>query len=207
MDKLFKGVLDFRQEDFEAQKELFAKLGRRQKPHTLFIGCSDSRVVPTLITRTNPGELFIIRNIANMVPPFHATEDYAATRSALEYAVLVLDVDSIVVCGHSDCGGCEALQQPAESLSHLPFTRKWLEISREVPGRVTQLMKGDTPQERKYLTEQVNILVQMRNLRTYPSIQERVTAGALRILGWYYVIETGEVFNFNDGPGHFELVE
>lgn len=206
MDKLFRGVLEFRQEDFEAQKELFARLEREQKPHTLFIGCSDSRVVPTLITRTNPGELFLIRNIANMVPPHHATDEFASTRSALEYAVQVLDVDSIVVCGHSNCGGCAALQTPVEQLEHLPYTRKWLEISAEVPGRVARLMRGDSPEEREVLTEQVNILVQMRNLLTYPFVREKVEAGSLKIYGWYYVIATAEVYNFDDESGHFELI-
>jgi carbonic anhydrase len=207
MDKLFKGVLEFRQEDFEAQKDLFNSLGRRQRPHTLFIGCSDSRVVPSLITRTNPGELFVVRNIANTVPPSRATDEFAGTQSAIEYAVQALEVDTIVICGHSNCGGCEAMNQSPASLENLPHTRKWLEISAEVPVRVERLMKGDTTEEREYLTEQVNILVQMKNLLTYPYIKEKVAAGAVRILGWYYIIDTGEVFNFNDTTGHFERVE
>lgn len=207
MDKLFKGVLEFRQEDFEKQKALFNRLGRRQRPHTLFIGCSDSRVVPSLITRTNPGELFVVRNIANTVPPNRTTDEFAGTQAAVEYAVQALEVDSIVVCGHSNCGGCEAMNLPSTSLEHLPHTRKWLEISAEVPVRVARLMKGESAEEREFLTEQVNILVQMRNLLTYPYIKDKVAAGDLRILGWYYIIDTGEVFNFNDETGHFELVE
>jgi len=207
MEKLFKGILDFQSEDFEAHKDLFSELGRGQKPHTLFIGCSDSRVVPTMITKTNPGELFLVRNIANIVPPCNLKDKFVGTASVLEYAVLSLDVDTIVVCGHSNCGGCHALNQPPEDLEHMPNLRMWLDIISEVPERVNRLMTSDRPAEREWITEKVNILVQMKNLLTYPYIKDRVEAGTLKILGWYYIIETGEVYNFNDGTGHFEIVE
>jgi carbonic anhydrase len=205
-DRLFKGYMKFRREDFVRHRELFRKLGRKQTPHTLFIGCSDSRVVPNLITRSHPGELFIVRNVANIVPPYRQTEEYVATTSAIEYAVQVLKVDSIVVCGHSNCGGCAALNAPDESLEHLPHVRKWLEISREVRPRVDRLLSGDTPEEREWLTEQVNVLVQMRNLLTFPYIRDRFERGEINIFGWYYIIETGEIFNFNDETQLFEAV-
>jgi carbonic anhydrase len=206
MDKLFRGIMKFRRDDFEQHSELFRELGRQQKPHTLFIGCSDSRVVPNLITGTDPGELFIVRNVANIVPPYRNTEEYVATTSAIEYAVLALNVDTIVVCGHSNCGGCAALNKPAEALAHLPHVRKWLDVSREVKGRVDRLMVGGTPEEREWLTEQVNVLVQMRNLLTYPYVRERYERSELKILGWHYLIETGEIYNFNDETQLFELI-
>ncbi len=206
MEKLFKGIMQFRQEDFEAHRDLFKELGRKQKPHTLFIGCSDSRVVPSLITGSRPGELFIVRNVANIVPPYRKTEEYVATTSAIEYAVQALEVDSIVVCGHSNCGGCAALNLPHEALDHLPHVRKWLEVSRDVRERVDRLMTGDSPEEREWLTEQINVLVQMKNLLTYPYIREKFEAGNLSIYGWHYIIETGEIFNFNDEKGVFELI-
>lgn len=206
MDRLFKGHMKFREEDFESHRELFKELGRTQKPHTLFIGCSDSRVVPNLITQTHPGELFIVRNVANIVPPYRQTEEYVATTSAIEYAVQALEVDTIVICGHSNCGGCAALNLPPEKLDHLPHVRKWLEISKEVKGRVDRLMTDDSPEEREWLTEQINILVQMRNLLTYPYIEEKYRKGALNIYGWHYIIETGEIYNFNDAKEVFELV-
>jgi carbonic anhydrase len=206
MDKLFRGIMKFRREEFERHSELFQELGRHQQPHTLFIGCSDSRVVPNLITGADPGELFIVRNVANIVPPYRSTEEYVATTSAIEYAVLALGVDTIVVCGHSNCGGCAALNKPAEALAHLPHVRKWLDVSREVKGRVDRLMVGDTPEEREWLTEQVNVLVQMKNLLTYPYVRERYERDELRILGWHYLIETGEIYNFNDATQLFELI-
>lgn len=206
MNRLFKGYMKFREDDFQSHREMFKELGRHQKPHTLFIGCSDSRLVPNLITQTHPGELFIIRNVANIVPPYRITEEYVATTSAVEYAVQVLNVDSIVVCGHSNCGGCAAMNLPEEQLAHIPHVRKWLAVSKEVKGRVDRLMQGDSVEEREWLTEQVNILVQMRNLLTYPYIRERYEAGELNIYGWYYIIETSEIYNFNDEKEIFELI-
>jgi len=206
MNRLFKGYMNFREEDFQSHRELFKELGRSQQPHTLFIGCSDSRVVPNLITQTHPGELFIIRNVANIVPPYRITEEYVATTSAVEYAVQELKVDSIVVCGHSNCGGCAAMNMSEEQLAHMPHVRKWLAVSKEVKGRVDRLMQGDSAEEREWLTEQVNILVQMRNLLTYPYIRSRYEEGKLNIYGWYYIIETSEIYNFNDEKEIFELI-
>jgi carbonic anhydrase len=206
MNRLFKGYMKFREEDFQSHRELFKELGRSQQPHTLFIGCSDSRVVPNLITQTHPGELFIIRNVANIVPPYRITEEYVATTSAVEYAVQELKVDSIVVCGHSNCGGCAAMNMSEEQLVHMPHVRKWLAVSKEVKGRVDRLMQGDSAEEREWLTEQVNILVQMRNLLTYPYIRSRYEEGKLNIYGWYYIIETSEIYNFNDEKEVFELI-
>ncbi|PLX97176.1 MAG: carbonic anhydrase [Desulfuromonas sp.] len=205
-ERLFRGITTFQQEEFETHRELFKSLGRQQKPHTLFIGCSDSRVVPSMITQTPPGELFIVRNVANIIPPYRETEEYVATTSAVEYAILALEVSSIVVCGHSNCGGCAALNLPPEKLEHLPHVRKWLDVSKEVPGRVDRLLVDNTPEEREWLTEQINVLVQMKNLLTYPYIRERYDAGTLDIYGWYYIIETGEIYNFNDEKSVFEKI-
>ncbi|MBW2521019.1 MAG: carbonic anhydrase [Deltaproteobacteria bacterium] len=206
MEKLFKGIAKFRREDFESHRELFKALGRQQKPHTLFIGCADSRVVPDLITRTLPGELFTVKNIANIVPPYRKTEEYVGTTSAIEYAVQMLGVEAIVICGHSNCGGCAAMHSDPDDLQHIPNVSRWLQISREVRERVEKQMIEGTPEEREWLTEQINILVQMRNLLTYPYVRERYEQGALSIFGWYYIIETGEIFNFNDHTETFELI-
>lgn len=206
MERLFNGYMKFKAEDFERHRRLFQEIGRKQNPHTLFIGCSDSRVVPNLITQTDPGELFIVRNIANIVPPYRQTDEYVATTSVIEYAVLALEVDTIVVCGHSNCGGCASLNLPPERLDHLPHVRKWLEISREVKGRVDRLMTGESTEEREWLTEQVNVLVQMKNLLTYPYVAERYRQGKLNIHGWHYIIESGEIYNFNDSTQLFELI-
>ncbi|GAB1536821.1 carbonic anhydrase [Geovibrio sp. ADMFC3] len=205
MKELFDGVVRFRDEDYADHRELFENLGSRQSPHTLFVGCSDSRVVPSLITRTMPGELFVVRNIANMVPPYRETSDYVATTSAVEYAVNILNVQNIIVCGHSNCGGCSALYQSEESLVNVPKVKKWLELAAPVKKKVAEIC-GDDAGRREWVTEQVNVIHQVRNLLTYPYIKERVNKGELTLYGWYYIISTGEVYNYNFETGYFDLI-
>jgi Carbonic anhydrase len=196
MESLFDGVKEFNDIDYLEHRELFLEIGRKQKPHTLFIGCSDSRVVPNLITKTLPGELFVIRNIANIVPYYRETSEYVATTSAIEYAVNVLEIDNIVVCGHSNCGGCYSLFLPEEELDRIPHTKKWLELSQRVKSRIQSENIAD-PREREWKTEQLNVIEQMNHLITYPYIKEKFKLRQINILGWYYIIETGEVFNYD----------
>ena len=206
MEKLLNGIVEFRKQDFEEHKELFSSLGKAQKPHTLFIGCSDSRVNPSLITKTGPGELFIIRNIANIVPNYRLADEYLSTTSAIEYAVRVLEVETVVVCGHSNCGGCAALHKSEEDLKDLPHTRKWLELAGSVKNRVEERCPSDDPAAREWMTEQTNVVEQMKHLLTYPYIRERYQNGGIEILGWHYIIETGEVFGYDKEQGVFELI-
>ena len=205
MKKLLDGLVRFRQEDFEAHRSLFKELGSQQKPHTLFIACSDSRVDPNLITGTLPGELFIIRNIANLVPPYRETMEYAATTSAIEYAVQVLEVENIIVCGHSNCGGCAAgLKDPSE-LSSLPHTRKWLELAATVREQVLDAIPQDDTEAREWMMEQANVVEQLKHLLSYPYIRQRAESGRLALSGWHYIIETGEVFIYDRNSGEFLL--
>lgn len=179
----------------------------KQAPHTLFIGCSDSRVVPNLITNTLPGELFVIRNIANIVPRYRETADYVATTSAIEYALNVLQVENIVVCGHSNCGGCYALWND-DMLKKSPHTAKWLQLAQPVKDKITrEFGPSITEAKREWITEQYNIIEQIKHLRSYPDVEKKYEEGTLNIYGWYYIIETGEVFNYNIDNGEFELVE
>ena len=190
-----------------------APLKRRQHPHTLFIGCSDSRVVPELITKSLPGELFVVRNIANIVPKFEESYECtitSATTAAIEYAVKILKVKNIIVCGHSNCGGCAAIYLPDEVLDEIPFTKKWLELSANVKKRVTEGLKENNKvkdlEMREWLTEHMNIVEQIRHLLTYPFIEEKYNKKELDIMGMYYTIETGEVLIYNAKKGAFEPV-
>jgi carbonic anhydrase len=206
MEYLFDGVKEFTNTDFNEYRELFGEIGRDQRPHTLFIGCSDSRVVPNLITKTLPGELFVIRNIANIVPYYRETEEYVATTSAIEYAVQVLRVDNILVCGHSNCGGCNALFLPDEEMLRIPHTKKWLELARRVREKIDA--EGiDDPFEREWKAERLNVVEQMNHLITYPYIKEKFRAREINILGWHYVIETGEVFNYERDQNRFVKIQ
>lgn len=206
IQSLFDGVREFNSVEFERYRELFGKIGRSQDPHTLFIGCSDSRVVPNLITKTQPGELFMVRNIANIVPMYRESEEFLSTTSAIEYAVQVLNVSTIIVCGHSNCGGCNALFADENTLRHIPHTRKWLELSKAVREKLTRLRISD-PEVREWMSEQLNVVEQMRHLLTYPYIAERYRNGDLKILGWYYIIETGEVYDYQSDIRRFVKIQ
>lgn len=206
MEKLIEGAVAFRQNDFETHEQLFSELGREQNPHTLFIGCSDSRLVPGMITTTRPGELFIIRNIANLVPPYHDSGEYLATISAIEFAVQGLEVENIVICGHSNCGGCAALFKDDAYFQKLPHTRKWLELALPVKKKVLELLPDGNHASREWLTEQMNIVEQIHHLLTYPYIAEKYEKGLLTISGWYYIIETGEIYSYDSTKGFFELI-
>ncbi|KAA0258572.1 carbonic anhydrase [Deferribacter autotrophicus] len=203
IDNLLKGTLKFREEDFNNLQHIYEKLKDKQSPHTLFIGCSDSRVIPNLITKTLPGELFVVRNIANIVPPYRVAKDYAGTTAAIEYAVNVLNVENIVVCGHSNCGGCKTLLQGFQQLNDLPNIREWLKISACI---IDEIKKIEVHHE-EYLqlfVEQMNIVCQLKNLLTYPYIRERYKEKKLNLLGWHYIISTGEIYAYNFEKQKFE---
>lgn len=207
MQKLLNGVVHFKKNDFESHRELFSGLEDRQLPHTLFIGCSDSRVVPSMITQTLPGELFIVRNIANMVPVYRVADEYLSTTSAIEYAVKVLGVETIVVCGHSNCGGCALLHHENPDELDLPNTKKWMELAEPVRRAVGKELSADAdPSAKAWLTEQANVVQQMKHLLTYPYIRERYDRGDIGILGWHYIIPRGEVYQYNKEKGEFELL-
>jgi carbonic anhydrase len=207
MDKrLLDGVIKFKDDFFNEHKEIFSDLTHAQNPHTLYIGCSDSRVVPDVIAQTMPGELFVVRNIGNMVPPFNENSySFRCTASIIEYAVNMLEVDNIVICGHSNCGGCKALFYPQEKLNKLPSVKEWLKLGEEVKNIVLQ--KDLSPEEREFEVEQLNVVKQLENLLTYPFVEEKVENGKLNLYGWYYVIETGDVFNYNFDTKEFEIIE
>jgi len=206
MPDLTEGVTRFRQNDFEANRRHFENLGRQQNPHTLFIGCSDSRVVPSLITQTMPGELFIVRNIANLVPMYRESGEFLATTSAIEYAVQALKVDNIIVCGHSNCGGCAALYETPENLASIPHTRRWLELAMPVKNKVLKAIGNSDPAAREWLTEQMNVAEQLCHLMTYPYIKERVKNGTMKLIGWHYIIPTGDIYQYQSETKQFELI-
>jgi carbonic anhydrase len=210
MDKLVAGLIKFRTQDYEEHKNLFCRLKRGQEPHTLFIGCSDSRVVPELITKSLPGELFVVRNIANIVPQYHQVLEQeapmSATTACIEYAVNVLEVEQIIICGHSNCGGCASIYLPEEVLDKIPSTKKWLELAHNVKTRVLEEVGAlDDEMKKEWLTEQVNIVEQIKHLLSYPFIVEKYNKREIDIIGMYYTIETGEVFIYNAAKGVFEL--
>lgn len=208
MEYLFDGVKEFNSNDFLKYKELFENIGRKQSPHTLFIGCSDSRIVPNLITKTLPGDLFVIRNIANLVPYYRESAEFLATTSAIEFAVKILKIKNILICGHSNCGGCNALFFDDRKFKEIPHTKKWLELAKNVRENIesNEILMNDHAQ-REWVTEQMNIIEQMNHLLSYPYILDKYMQGEINLLGWYYIIETGEIFNYNIEEKRFAKIE
>ena len=193
---IIEGAIRFMHTGFNEHKELFNELKQAQNPHTLFIGWSESRVVPTLITQTLPGELFVVRNVANIVPKYRLKDEFLATTSAIAYAIIALNVENIVVCGHSNCGGCEAIWHP-KKLENMPSVANWL---RQLDDVKHEIQNSDAPlEERAWLTERLCILQSLENIRTFPQVKEREEKGELRLFGWHYIIETGEVFSYKNG--------
>jgi carbonic anhydrase len=207
--RLYEGIKKFQTNEFIPRQQFFEDLGQNQNPHTLFIGCSDSRVVPSLITQTFPGELFVVRNIANLIPFYKKHSDtYLATTAAIEYAVNQMNVSNIVVCGHSNCGGCAALYQDKE-LKNLPHTRKWMELAHPVKKIVEEKIAKNkiTLEQRSVITEQLNIVEQMGHLLKYSYIKKRVKEGTINVMGWYYNIEKGEIYNYDKRLKRFIRLE
>ena len=168
-----------------------------QSPKALFIGCSDSRVIPDLMVQSNPGDLFVIRNVGNFVPPFKPDTDFHATASGIEYAVSVLKVQEIIICGHTHCGACNHLYENIEDPS-LVHTKKWLELGESAKTSAILSLGADAPKEDLLrLTEKLSVIKQIENILTYPVVKKRFEDGELSIHGWYYDIETGKIEYYN----------
>lgn len=200
MQKLIQGIHRFKEENFRPLQGLYEKLSKGQSPETLFITCSDSRIDPNLLTRSKPGDLFILRNAGNIVPPHGAANGGEA--ATIEFAVAALGVKDIIICGHSHCGAMKGLLQP-ETLESLPAVAEWLSHA-ETTRRIVRENYGDLAEDR-LITAAVeeNVLVQLENLRTLPSVGSRLVKGDLHLHGWVYKIETGDVFAYEYATGQF----
>ena len=200
MQRLIQGIHQFQQEGFRPLQGLFEQLATGQSPETLFITCSDSRIDPNLLTRSRPGDLFILRNAGNIVPPHGAaTGGEAAT---IEFAVAALQVKDIVICGHSHCGAIKGLLEP-ETVASLPAVAAWLAHA-ETTRRIIQDNYGDLKDEHLLAAAiEENVLVQLEHLRTLPAVGSRLMRGDLHLHGWVYKIATGEVFAYDPESGQF----
>jgi carbonic anhydrase len=200
MQKLIEGIHQFQTKGFLPLQTLFEQLAKGQNPETLFITCSDSRIDPTLLTKAQPGDLFILRNAGNIVPPHGAGNGGEA--ATIEFAVASLGVKDIIICGHSHCGAMHGLLHP-EKVASLPAVSTWLshaEMTRRIMRENYGHLEGD-----RLLTATVeeNVLVQIENLQTLPAVGSRLVRGDLRLHGWFYKIETAEVFAYDEGNGQF----
>jgi len=196
-DELLDRLRRFTTDAFPLQRSLFKHLvDDGQHPTTLFIGCSDSRLVPYLLTGAGPGELFLVRNVGAFVPPYDQSQGFHGTAAAIEFAVLNLQVKRIVVCGHSHCGAIRALYGEVPPAAQ--YLARWLDL-----GREAALPVAEPGPEVLRRTEQRAIVLQLERLMAYPMVRDRADAGALTLHGWHYVIEDGEIHVFDVGVGQF----
>ena len=202
MQKLEAGIHHFQATYFASNRQLFEQLATAgQRPETLFITCCDSRVVPNLITTTAPGELFIVRNVGNIVPHV-ARGVMGGVSAAIEYAVEVLGVGHVIVCGHTGCGAIDAILHP-ERARHLKFVPRWLGEAARIPQLIAERYGHLEGEERLTAAVEENVLVQLENLRSFDFVNRRLDGGALKMSGWVFKIATGEVFDYDPVSGQF----
>jgi len=204
MRKLIEGVLRFQNEVYPEHRELYETLATGQSPRWLFITCSDSRVVPHLLVQMDPGELFICRNAGNIVPA-HG-EPAGGVAATIEYAVQVLEVKHIIVCGHSDCGAMKAVLHP-ETVANLPAVAHWVAFAARARAVVMQAAADQREEQRLDAVTDENVLAQLDNLRTLPSVAAKLRAGTLGIHGWVYDIRSGQFRAWNDGRRRWEPID
>jgi carbonic anhydrase len=201
--RLLSGVRTFRRDVFPAQRAIYESVAQGQSPHTLFITCADSRVDPELLTQAGPGELFVMRNIGNIVPGYG--EMLGGVSAVIEFAVSALGVHHIVICGHADCGAIKGLQNP-ESVKAMPTVRQWLRNATAALS-VVEAREPDAPPDlfMDRLIE-ANVLLQLDHLRTHPSVAGEMARGSLALHGWVYEIGTGIVRMHDPALGRFEPI-
>lgn len=201
MERIIRGLATFQSHVYPSHKELFQRLASGQNPETLFITCADSRVVPSVITQTDPGELFVCRNAGNIVPPHGSV--YGGVSATVEYAVVILEVRDIIVCGHSDCGAIKGLLEP-EKLAGVPNVAGWLRYAE--PARAVEVHQHDPGKSLLDATIEQNVVAQIEHLETHPSVAERLASGQLQIHGWVYDISSGIVRAWDAGTSTFEVL-
>lgn len=200
MEKLVRGFLKFRGEVFGIKKDLFTRLSQKQEPRALFITCSDSRVDPTLMTQAEPGELFILRNAGNMVPPYGSMQ--GGSTATIEYAMAILKVPHIIVCGHTDCGVMKGVLNP-EPLRPLSSISQWLNFGQ--PAHRAAMSQSPELKGAAFMQAlgERNVVEQLRNLRTHPSVKVRLEQGDIGLHGWFYHIGDGLVTVYDEANDRF----
>ena len=202
-----KGHDSFKKVHFKESQERFKKLVKEgQNPKALFIGCSDSRIMPAMITGSDAGDLFIVRNIGNFVAPFKPDADFHATASAIEYAVSVLNISDIIVCGHSHCGAIAALYKEIKQSPENIHTIKWLELGAEAKKIALSTCENESKESLLRYTEKLSVVFQLENLLTYPAVKKGVENRTIFLHGWHYHIGHGEIEYYDDESFEFKAL-
>lgn len=206
--EILNGYANFRKDVYPLLKQLYQELADKgQSPTTLIISCADSRVEPGRLFSAKPGELFIARNVANIVPPYDTEIDYQSIGAVVEFAVLGLKVDTILVLGHGKCGGVQALLEGAEIQTGPDgYVHKWMALAQSARDKVLKDFADATKAEQLHALEEENVRLGLRNLMTYPWIKERVAGGTLNLLGGHFSIEDGILYSCTLDDGKFKAV-
>jgi len=207
--KLVQGIVEFRRKARPASRETFARLALGQSPDTLLIACSDSRVAPNVFASTEPGDMFVIRNVGNLIAPCGAdglSHSDGSEAAAIEFSALALDVSHIIVCGHSDCGAIRTLLDGKQGLQ-APHLQAWLRHAGEASRRFDAgiRMKADLPVHSQI--SQINVLLQLEHLGTHPVVRDRLAAGRLALHAWWFDIARAEVLAYEEAQGRFVLID
>ena len=200
MEKLVRGIHQFQTTAFSAHRELFEILSQGQQPETLLITCSDSRIAPDLLMQTRPGDLFVLRNAGNLIPPYGAAQ--GGEGATIEYAVAALGVKHALVMGHSNCGAMKGLLDP-ESLADMPLVSEWLRHAAATRRVVDECYPDLEGVDLLNAAIKENVLVQLDNMRTYPKVAALMAKGALTLHGWIYEIKTGQILAYDPQVSHF----
>jgi carbonic anhydrase len=209
MLKLIEGIHKFRDDKLGHYQALFRRLSREgQNPHTLFITCSDSRVLAELITQSQPGDLFVVKNVGNIVPASGVADSTNSTAAAVEFAVETLGVSDVVVCGHSLCGAMAALLGGVPDAQAMPHLKEWLELAAPVRALIDRDYCHLTDEKaRLAAAAQENVLFALENLQTYPVVSKRLASGTLRLHGWFFNIATAEMFAYDSETQQFQPIQ
>lgn len=196
IEKFISGFGRFQQQYFNNSESPYGALRTGQRPGTLLIGCCDSRVDPVLLTGSDPGDIFVVRNIANLVPPCTPTAS-AGVSSAIEFAVCELEVERVIVLGHAGCGGIRALMAPRPAQRETDFVGQWMRIAEPVAQRVRRDLAHRGSAEQHHACELASILLSLDNLLTYPWLKRRVDEGKLKLHGWYFDLQSGALMAYS----------
>ncbi len=199
MKEIVNGFLSFQQNVFPERKDLFKSLASNQNPKALFISCSDSRLVPELVTQQEPGQLFVIRNAGNIVPPFGP--EPGGVSATIEYAVMVLGVSEIIICGHSNCGAMNAIAS-CQCMDNMPAVDHWLHYA-DAAKTVVEEREYETPEAKLNEMVKENVIAQLNNIKTHPSVALALRKGKVRLHGWVYDIESGKIMALTEGGKSF----
>ncbi|KTB47511.1 Carbonic anhydrase [Dehalogenimonas alkenigignens] len=207
IERFIAGFRAFREDYFGAGGSRFDALKNSQRPRTMIIGCSDSRVDPAMLTGAGPGDIFIVRNVANLVPPCEDGGGHHGVSAALEFAVCQLEVEHIVVLGHSGCGGINALMAGARGENYMGFLTKWMDIASAARDLVLSDLPGKSPELQRRAVEMASILLSLENLHTFPFITAKMAVGRLSLHGWYFDLHAGELLEYHAPSSVFERID